>query len=116
MPPETPIDIEVALQGEDPGRCQGLEGIQGRNQAWGGVIKGAAMRLRRRRLQPKATAAPNTGSGPGAAAVEGPTIIWIVSLVPVRDQVPIKPVVVKPMPARVWPLNVALLTIWVFEV
>jgi hypothetical protein len=35
--------------------------------------------------------------------------------VPVRDQVPIRPVVVKPRPASVVPLNVALLTIGVVE-
>jgi hypothetical protein len=44
-----------------------------------------------------------------------PRNTWIVSLVPVRDQVPIRPVVVKPRLARVWPLNVALLTIGVAE-
>ena len=100
-----------------PRRWQGRKRNQDSNQAWGGVIKGVAMRLRRRRLQPKAAAAPKRGRGLGAAAagaVGGPTITWIVSLVPVRDQVPIKPDVVKPMLARVWALNVALLTIGVF--
>ena len=70
--------------------------------------------MRRRRLQPKAAAAPKRSRGPGTDAEGGaPRITWIVSLVPVRDQVPIKPVVVKPRPARVEPLNVALLTIGV---
>ena len=74
------------------------------------------MRLRRRRLQPKATPAPSRGRGPGTAAVAGlPRNTLIVSLVPVRDQVPIRPVVVKPRPASVVPLNVALLTIGVLE-
>ena len=45
------------------------------------------------------------------AAVGAPRITWIDSLVPLSVQVPIKPVVVKPRPARVVPLNVALLTI-----
>ena len=72
--------------------------------------------MRRRRLQPKATPAPSRGRGPGTAAEGGlPRNTWIVSLVPVRDQVPIRPVVVKPRLARVWPLNVALLTIGVAE-
>jgi hypothetical protein len=39
------------------------------HQAWGGVIKGVAMRLRRRRLQPKA-AAPAEGGG-GAEQGQG---------------------------------------------
>ena len=43
-------------------------------------------------------------------------ITWIVSLVPLRVQVPIRPVVVKPRVARVVLLNVALLTIGVAEV
>ena len=54
-----------------PRRRQGREGKQGCNQAWGGVLRGAAMRLRRRRLKPKAAAAPSRGMGPGTAAVEG---------------------------------------------
>ena len=54
-----------------PRRWQGLEVNQGCNQAWGGVIRGAAMRLRRRRLKPKAAAAPTRGRGPGTAAGEG---------------------------------------------
>ena len=49
------------------------------------------------------------------AAVGAPRITWIDSLVPLRVQVPIRPVVVKPSFARVVPLNVALLTIGVFE-
>ena len=47
------------------------QGNQGRNQAWGGVIKGAAMRLRNLRLQPKAAPAPSRGRGPGTAAPDG---------------------------------------------
>ena len=74
------------------------------------------MRLRRRRLHPKAAPMPSRGRGPGTAAQGGlPRSTWIVSLVPVRGQVPIRPVVVKPMLARVWLLNVALLTIGVVE-
>jgi hypothetical protein len=77
------------------------------------------MRLRRRRLQPKAAPAPSRGRGPGTVAPGGvgaPMITWIDSLVPLRVQVPIRPVVVKPRPRRVVPLNVALLTIGVLEV
>lgn len=55
-----------------PRRWQGLEVNQGCNQAWGGVIRGAAMRLRRRRLTPKAAAAPNSGRGPGTLVDAGP--------------------------------------------
>ena len=73
------------------------------------------MRWRRRRLQPKAAPAPSRGRGPGVGAVGAPRINWIVSLVPARVQVPISPVVVKPRLDRVWLLNVALLTIGVFE-
>jgi len=73
------------------------------------------MRLRRRRLQPKAAAAPNRGSGPGTAADGAPITTLMVSLL-LRVQVPIRPVVVKPLPARVAPLKVALLTIGAFEV
>jgi len=75
--------------------------------------------LRRRRLQPKAAPAPSRGRGPGTVVPGGvgaPRITWIDSLVPSRVQVPIRPVVVKPRPARVLPLNVALLTIEVLEV
>jgi hypothetical protein len=101
---------------KSPADGRAWKGIQGCNQAWGGVLRGAAMRLRRRRLQPKAAAAPNRGRGPGTAAAGGlPRITLIVSLVPTRDQVPIRPVVVKPRLARVCPLNVALLTIGVVE-
>jgi hypothetical protein len=77
------------------------------------------MRLRRRRLQPKAAPAPSRGRGPGTVAPGGvgaPRITWIDSLVPSRVQVPIRPVVVKPRPARVVPLNVALLLIEVLEI
>ena len=75
--------------------------------------------MRRRRLQPKAAPAPSRGRGPGTVVPGGvgaPRITWIDSLVPSRVQVPIRPVVVKPRPARVLPLNVALLTIEVLEV
>ena len=75
--------------------------------------------MRRRRLQPKAAPAPSRGRGPGTVVPGGvgaPRITWIDSLVPSRVQVPIRPVVVKPRPARVVPLNVALLTIEVLEV
>lgn len=71
--------------------------------------------MRRRRLQPKAAPAPSRGRGAAVAAVGAPRITWIDSLVPLRVQVPIRPVVVKPSFARVVPLNVALLTIGVFE-
>ena len=74
--------------------------------------------MRRRRLQPKAAPAPSKGRGPGTAAPDGegaPRITWIDSLVPSRVQVPISPVVVKPIDARVLPLNVALLTIGALE-
>ena len=74
--------------------------------------------MRRRRLQPNAALAPSRGRGPGTDAPDGeggPRINWIVSLVPSRVQVPIRPVVVKPRAARLVPLNVALLTIWEFE-
>ena len=77
------------------------------------------MRLRRRRLQPKAAPAPSRGRGPGTAAAGGvgaPRITWIDSLVLSRVQVPIRPVVVKPSPARVVPLNVAVLLIEVLEI
>ena len=67
--------------------------------------------MRNLRLQPKAAPAPSRGSGPGTAAAGAPTITWIDSLVPLRVQVPIRPVVVKPSVARVVPLNVAVLAI-----
>jgi len=51
-----------------PRRKQGRDGNQDCNQALGVVIKGVVMRLRRRRLQPKAAAAPKRGRGPGTAA------------------------------------------------
>ena len=54
-----------------PRRGQGREDMQGCNQAWGGVLIGAATRLRSRRLKPKAAAAPTRGRGPGTAAGEG---------------------------------------------
>ncbi len=74
--------------------------------------------MRRRRLQPKAAAAPKRGRGPGTVAPGGvgaPMITWIDSLVPLRVQVPIRPVVVKPRLARVLSLKVALLTTDVFD-
>ena len=71
------------------------------------MIKGVAMLLRRRRLHAKAAPAPNRGRGPGTSAAGGPRINWIVSPVPSRVQVPIRPVVVKPSPVRVWPAKVA---------
>ena len=71
--------------------------------------------MRKRRLQPKAAPAPSRGRGPGTAAAGGPRKTWIVSLVPLRVQVPIRPVVVKPRPARVVLVKVALLTMGVFE-
>jgi len=54
-----------------PCRWQGRQGNQTCNQAWGGVLNGAAMRLRRRRLQPKAAPMPSRGRGPGTAAEGG---------------------------------------------
>jgi len=83
------------------------EGNQGCNQAWGGVIQGVAMRLRRRRLQPKAAPTPRHGRGPGTEA--GPMYTLMDSEVPLIAQVPTKPLAVKPSPARLLPLNVALL-------
>ena len=74
--------------------------------------------MRRRRLQPKAAPAPSRGRGPGTVVPDGeggPRTTWIVSLVPSRVQVPIRPVVVKPRPARVVLLKVALLKTGVFE-
>ena len=74
--------------------------------------------MRRRRLQPKAAPAPSRGRGPGTVVPDGeggPRTTWIVSLVPSRVQVPIRPVVVKPRLARVLPLKVALLTTGVFD-
>ena len=44
-----------------PRQRQGRDVKRGCNQAWGGVLRGAAMRLRNLRLQPKAAAAPNRG-------------------------------------------------------
>ena len=52
---------------KSPAEGRAVNKTQGRNQAWGGVLRGAAMRLRRRRLQPRAAPAPSRGRGPGAA-------------------------------------------------
>lgn len=75
------------------------------------------MRPAERRLQLKAAAAPSRGSGPGTGleALGGPRKTWIVSLVPVMAQVPIRPLRpgVKPRAARVVPLKVVLLRIGV---
>ncbi len=67
----------------------------------------AAIRWRRRRLQPIAAAAPSRGNGPGTGATT--RLIWPASpLIPFTCQVPIKPGVVKPRLARVLLLNVAV--------
>jgi len=73
---ESPLPAAI----KKPRRWQGRDWNQGCNQAWDGVLKGAAMRLRRRRLQPKAAPAPSRGRGPGTAALGGPEIKLIVSL------------------------------------
>ena len=79
------------------------------------MIKGVAMRLRRRRLQPKAAPAPSRGRGPGTddvgLEVQGPEPIQTLmdSDVPSMVQVPTRPVAVKPSLARLLPLKIALL-------
>jgi hypothetical protein len=57
---------------KSPANGRAGRGMSAAIQAWGGVIRGAAMRLRSRRVQPKAAAAPNSGSGPGTSAAAGP--------------------------------------------
>lgn len=106
--------------GKAQGHGEGGEGIAeqlgGRNaekeipQAWGGVIRGAATRLRRRRLTPKAAPAPSSGRGPGTLGA--PTVKLIVSLAVYPSepldwsvQVPIRPADVMPKEARVCPEN-----------
>jgi len=86
-----------------PCRWQGRERIQGCNQAWGGVIKGVAIRLRRRGHQPKAAAAPKMGTGPGTFDVgAGPAQTCDFSEVPFNTHSPSNPDVLdRPKSARV---------------
>lgn len=66
--------------------------------------------MRRRRLQPKAAAAPSRGRGPGTdAAAGGPVKTLMDSVVPTMVQMPTRPVDVTPRLARLLPLKVALL-------
>ena len=79
------------------------KGIRAAIQAWGGVIKGEAMRLRRRRLQPRAAAAPNKGTGPGTFDVgAGPAQTCDFSEVQFNTHSPSNPDVLdRPKSARV---------------